>query len=225
MTPAGAGAGNGGLFCICLEGIARSTKWWQAEVTLPDRHNVAMRLVRALMTHPTAGPTARYGLAGATVAGVYLAIPVGLSTAFGTGIEIAIPIAYVLAVCLHFTLQRRFVFAHVSQFALSGRQQAARYVMVGAIQYPTTALATALLPSLLGISARATFVLVTLIISVIFFLVLRGLVFHRAEETIAPTDGLRSQDEIAQSQCRGGLRPRAGDGQANPIQTPVQADR
>jgi putative flippase GtrA len=140
-----------------------------------------MRSIRALAEHPLTGPTIRYAVAGATVAGVYIGIPVGLNGALGTPIQVAIPIAYVLAVLLHFLLQRRFVFRHVSTFALSGREQVARYVAMGAVQYPATALSTALLPAILGLSAPAAFVCTTLAISTTFFLILRGHVFHPAD--------------------------------------------
>ncbi len=141
-----------------------------------------MQRIRVLARHPLAGPTLRYGLAGATVAAVYLAIPLVLNGGFGIAIQIVIPIAYVLAVSLHFTLQRRFVFRHVEQFALSTRQQIGRYAAIGAVQYPTTALGTALLPGVLGVSERAVFVGMTVAISVTFFLLLRTHVFHAHPE-------------------------------------------
>jgi putative flippase GtrA len=140
-----------------------------------------MSRIRALAAHPLAGPSLRYAMAGGTVAAVYLAIPLGLNGGFGVAIQVAIPIAYVLAVSLHFMLQRHFVFRHVDEFALSARQQIGRYLMIGAIQYPATALATALLPGALGVSERVTFVGITVLISVAFFLILRGHVFHAEE--------------------------------------------
>jgi putative flippase GtrA len=129
-----------------------------------------------------AGPVIRYGIAGATVAAVYLGVPLFLDGALGAPIQVGIALGYVLAIALHFNLQRHFVFRHVPDFALSGRQQIGRYVAIGAVQYPTTALATAFLPSALGLSARATFVIVTLAISLTFFLVLRRHVFHPSSE-------------------------------------------
>jgi putative flippase GtrA len=140
-----------------------------------------MKTVRAVASHPLAGPTVRYLIAGATVAGVYLAIPLLLDGALGVAIQIAIPIAYLIAVSLHFNLQRHFVFRHVTQFALSTREQIVRYVAVGAVQYPLTALSTALLPGALGLSERAAFVCTTLAISLSFFLVLRAHIFHPSE--------------------------------------------
>lgn len=137
-----------------------------------------MQSIRALLRHPTVGPPIRYGIAGATVAAVYLATPLVVNGVFGVPIQVAIPFAYLLAITLHFNLQRHFVFRHVREFALPFRQQVGRYVVIGAIQYPITALATAFLPGLLGVSERVMFVIITLVISVTFFLVLRGHVFH-----------------------------------------------
>jgi putative flippase GtrA len=150
-----------------------------------------MQSVRALLRHPFAGPLVRYGIAGATVAVVYLAVPLALNGFIGIALEVAILIGYVLAVTLHFNLQRHFVFRHVDEFALSVRQQIGRYVVIGAIQYPITAVATAVLPGLLDISERLTFVMVTVVMSVTFFLLLRGHVFHpeAEEEILAERDG------------------------------------
>ena len=141
-----------------------------------------MSRLRALLDHRLTGPTLRYGIAGATVATVYIGIPLLFNGAFGMAIQVAIPIAYVLAVSLHFTLQRHFVFRHVPQFALTRRQQAGRYVAVGAVQYPATAASTALLPGALGISERQAYVCTVIAISVIFFLILRAHVFHPAAD-------------------------------------------
>lgn len=126
------------------------------------------------------------------MAGVYLAIPLFLNGVMGVPIQVAIPLAYVLAVTLHFNLQRHFVFRHVDAFALSVRQQIGRYVAIGAIQYPTTALAIAFLPELLGVSQRVMFVIVTISISIVFFLILRGHVFHASADL---AQGSRSSDE------------------------------
>ncbi|MEA2159069.1 MAG: hypothetical protein QOD66_1449 [Solirubrobacteraceae bacterium] len=148
-----------------------------------------MKTLRALGKHPLAGSTVRYGIAGATVAIVYLGIPVLLEGALGVAIQIVIPIAYVAAVTLHFNLQRHFVFRHVAEFALSRREQIGRYLAVGVVQYPVTALSTALLPHLLGVSERAVFIGMSLAISLTLFLVLRTHVFHAhkdAEDLIQP---------------------------------------
>ncbi len=141
-----------------------------------------MRSIRALLRHPLAGPTIRYVVAGGTVAVVYLGTPLALNGVLGVAIQVAIPLAYVLALTLHFNLQRHLVFWHIDEFAVSVRQQIGRYMAIGAIQYPITALATAFLPGFLGVSERVMFVVISLCISATSFLVLRGHVFHPTVE-------------------------------------------
>lgn len=139
--------------------------------------------IRKLLAHDLTGPTIRYGIAGAIVGLVYLALPLVMKDDLDWPIEVAIPIAYLIAVTLHFNLQRHFVFIHVERFALSTRQQIGRYVAIGAVQYPVTALSTAFLPGALGISQREDYVLTVITISVVSFLMLRTHVFHRHDES------------------------------------------
>jgi putative flippase GtrA len=140
-----------------------------------------MRRVRALLNHTLVGSTVRYGIAGSIVGGVYVGLPLALNGGFGMPIEAAIPIAYAIALTLHFNLQRHFVFRHVEEFALQRRQQILRYLGIAAFQYPTTALATALLPSALHISQRVAYVITVVTISAIAFVVLRTHIFHPAD--------------------------------------------
>lgn len=119
----------------------------------------------------------RYLIAGGVVFVVYVTLTLVLSGPVGVAIQVAIPVAYVLAVACHFVLQRRFVFAG-QQFALRLHEQLVRYVAIGAIQYPVTALATAVLPDVLDVSEQVVYVAVTAVISATGFLVLRYGVFH-----------------------------------------------
>ena len=151
-----------------------------------------MRRLRPLAAALLDWSTIRYGIVGAITALVYLGVPVVLNGDASVPIQVAIPLAYVTAVALQFNLQRHFVFRHVSVFALTRRAQMGRYVMIGALQYPATAIATALLPPLLGLSARATFVLVALTMSLTIFLVLRTHIFHG---THTPDDVLPAGQE------------------------------
>ncbi len=141
-----------------------------------------MRSLRALLAHNLTGPLIRYAIAGGCVAVVYLSVPLLAHDVLGVPIEVAIPIAYLLALTLQFNLQRHFVFHHIDEFALSTRQQIGRYAMIAAIQYPTTALATAFAPGWLHISSDAAFLIITGTISLTAFLLLRGHVFHPTVE-------------------------------------------
>jgi putative flippase GtrA len=174
-----------------------------------------------LLRHPLAGVGLRYAITGGVVGLVYIGMPVVLNGGAGVAIEVAIPIAYVLAVSLHFNLQRHFVFRHVAEFALSRRKQIGRYVMIGAVQYPTTAIATAVLPKVLGLSQRVTYVIVTLTMSLVFFVLLRTVIFHSTTEV---DDGLRSELEVAELEflVRGGA---THQGHPDAVQPPVDEDR
>src|SRR5689334_11729391 len=96
--------------------------------------------IRSLLDRPFIQQGIRYALAGGTVAITYIGLTLLFSGPVGLPIQVAIPIGYVLAVSLHFLLQRRFVFADREQFALSGGAQVRRYVVIGAVQYAVTAI-------------------------------------------------------------------------------------
>jgi putative flippase GtrA len=81
-----------------------------------------------------------------------------LSRPAGLPIQLAILVAYVLAVALHFLLQRAFVVRAQSTFVLSTREQLARYRLIGVVQYVVSASTTTLLPSILGVSEQIVYV-------------------------------------------------------------------
>lgn len=139
-----------------------------------------------LISHPLAGPTLRFAITGATVSAIYFGGPLLLNGVVGLPLQVAIPISYVVAVSLHFTLQRVFVFRHVSQFALSKRQQAMRYLAIGSVQYPTTAVLTAVLPGLLHVAPRLVYLGVSAAGSLTVFVLLRSRVFHEDETELDP---------------------------------------
>lgn len=140
------------------------------------------------------GQTIRYGMVGVLVGLVHLGLPVLLNSKFRIQIEIVIPAAYVTAATLHFNLQRRFVFRHVEEVALTTREQIRRYAAAGAFQYPAAGLATAFLPSPLGVSQRAVFVCATLAVSLTAFLVYRVHIFHGSTATEARPSGSTTCD-------------------------------
>jgi putative flippase GtrA len=146
------------------------------------RDNLAMKLLRALTSHPMSGQMVRYVITGSLVALVYTGTPFLLNVGLGVPVEASLPFAYVGSVTLHFFMQRHFVFRHVETFALTRREQIGRYVAMGAVQYPTTALSTALLPVIFGMPQRWALVITTVAIAAIVFVVLRGLVFHAAAD-------------------------------------------
>jgi putative flippase GtrA len=121
-------------------------------------------------------------LVGAATAVVYIALGLFLSGPVGLDIQIAIVIAYAIAVAMHFLLQRFFVWSHHGEFALPARQQLVRYGLMTAAQYAFVALVTALAPKVVPLSEKEVYVLAALIAPVGAFLVMRFLVFHGNEE-------------------------------------------
>lgn len=122
----------------------------------------------------------RYAVAGAVVALVYVGLTLLLSGPLGVVIQVAILVAYVLAVALHFALQRWFVFGDRRSFALAAHQQVGRYVVLGAAQYSLTALATTVLPELLGVGEQVVYLATVVAISATGFVLLRTRIFHAA---------------------------------------------
>ena len=137
--------------------------------------------MRFLHSDALSGQALRFAVVGATVAGVYVGLTLLLSGPLGIAIEIAILVAYVLAVILHFLLQRHVVFRGTGEFALSVRAQVRRYVVIGLVQYTLTAAATNLLPGPLNLSEQVVYVLTVIVISAMTFLFLRTRVFHPHE--------------------------------------------
>lgn len=123
----------------------------------------------------------RFVFSGGTVAVVYLGLGLLLSGPLGVPIQIAIPVSYVISVLFNYSMQRWFVFAHSDEFALSRQAQFIRYVQIGAAQYVLTALATAVLPDVLGLDEQVVYVATALIAAVITFIVLRLVVFHGSD--------------------------------------------
>lgn len=128
------------------------------------------------------GEALRWALAGAIVTGVYAGLTLLLAGPLGLHIQGAIPIAYVSAVALHFSLQRWFVFRSSRSFALAVHHQIGRYVAIGACQYALTAAGTAILPPQLGVSDEAAYLLTLVTVSGATFLILRSRVFHAVRE-------------------------------------------
>lgn len=124
------------------------------------------------------GQGARYGLAGATVTLVYLLTTSALAGLAHLRFQAALAIGFCTALSVHFTLQRRFVWAGRGEFALALPRQALRYLATAATQYGATAAGTALLPSLLGVPVEGVYLVLAVVLATINFVVFRQLVFH-----------------------------------------------
>jgi putative flippase GtrA len=123
----------------------------------------------------------RYVVAGGTVAVFNLGLALLLSGPGDVPIQLAIPVAYVLALCLHFSLQRWFVFAH-EQHALAITHQIRRYLPAAAAQYGFAAATTAVVPGLIGAPEGVVYSVAVVVSSAGTFLFLRARVFHPDDE-------------------------------------------
>jgi putative flippase GtrA len=138
----------------------------------------------------------RFALAGGLVTLVYLATTTLLATVAGLPFQVALAIGFCVAIALHFTLQRLFVWSHHEEFALPLGHQLGRYILAAAAQYGVTALATGLLPGALGVSTIVVYLPTAAIVLGANFLVFRHGIFHaRATE-----DGLEGSE--LQAACR-----------------------
>jgi putative flippase GtrA len=132
----------------------------------------------------------RFALTGALVAAVYFAVTTALIVS-GTPAQLAVRLAYVCAIALHFTINRRFVFSSSSGYAFHLSSQGGRYLLVAVSAYGLTALVVAL-------AGRADFpeLLVALATPVAFtafnFFVLRSWVFRSATARSAEAETVKA---------------------------------
>ncbi len=124
------------------------------------------------------GQILRFGLAGGSVALLYVAVTTVLSQVLGVPFELALAIGFVSGLLLHFTLQRVFVWTHHEEFALGLRNQVGRYLTMAAAQYGTTAASVALLPGALGVATEIVYLVTMAVVTTTGFLVMRLLIFH-----------------------------------------------
>jgi len=124
------------------------------------------------------GQGVRFAIAGGVVTVVYVATTTLLAQVFGVAFQVALVIGYTLGLCVHFTLQRVFVWVHHEEFVLSVHQQAGRYLLLAGLQYATTAAAVAVLPSPLGLSSQVVYLGAVVVVTAANFLVFGSRVFH-----------------------------------------------
>lgn len=163
------------MACSTVEVVLDSDR-----VTGPKAGGGARELVGSLRGPESGllGQGVRFVLSGGTVALVYLATTTILAEVLGTPFQLALAIGFSLGLLVHFTLQRMFVWANRTEFALPLRQQVARYLIVALCQYGITAASTALLPSALGISAELVYLATVAVVLCANFLIFRHGIFH-----------------------------------------------
>jgi putative flippase GtrA len=125
-----------------------------------------------------AGQGLRFVISGVIVATVYATSTTVLHDVAGLPFQLALALGFSMSVCLHFTLQRLFVWRHHGAFALKMHRQAARYLCVCGTQYGLTALSTSQLPDALHLPVEAVYLVTMLSLAGLNFMLFRGRVFH-----------------------------------------------
>lgn len=154
-----------------------------SDIRAARRAEGILGVVRLLSTPDSGilGQGLRFGLAGGVVAAVYLASTTVLAEVVGLPFQVALVLGFALAVSVHFTLQRKFVWVHEGEFALPLGHQAGRYLVVAAAQYGLTAASTLLLPHAIGISTEIVYLVTVAAIITVNFVVFRHGIFHATQ--------------------------------------------
>jgi hypothetical protein len=128
------------------------------------------------------GRAARFVIAGGAMSIFYLGLT-SILTVIGLAFQAALVVSFVSAVALHFTLQRLFVWSQHGKYALPWHRQLKRYLPLVSVQYVTTAGATAILPTWIGLPVLAVYIGITVAYSLFNFLFFRTRIFHIAIES------------------------------------------
>lgn len=127
-------------------------------------------------SHHLASQALRYLVSGGVIWLVYTGLTLLLEW-WGMSIYLAVVIAYVVAVSLHFVLQRVVVWAR-DEYALSVREQVVRYVALGLVQLAVTFAALAVIPGATGLPAQVVFVVITAVNTLASFVLMRQAIFR-----------------------------------------------
>jgi putative flippase GtrA len=126
------------------------------------------------------GQGLRFVLVGGVVSLVYLSVTTVLAVVVGLPFQAALLSGYGIALSVHFTLQRFFVWGHAkkAEYALSLHSQLGRYMFMSGTQYGATVASTSLLPSKLGLSTEAVYLMTAPVVTSANFLMYRSGIFH-----------------------------------------------
>jgi putative flippase GtrA len=141
----------------------------------------AGRLIARL---PRPAVVSKFALTGALVGATHLGL-VSLMVVFGIPIQLALALGYVVALVVHFTMNRQWVFAADAGYALHVSAQGMRYLVCAGLSYAVTAIAVAVLPGLLGLPELAVFFLSAIGMAGITFVMLNFWVFRSAQDRTA----------------------------------------
>jgi putative flippase GtrA len=125
----------------------------------------------------------RFAFTGALVAVLYFAVLTGLVVLADAPAQVALVVAFVTAVVVHFTLNRQFVFGSETTYALHLTAQGVRYLGVAFASYLVNAVALATLPDLTGLPELLVVAVTTAAVTVFTFVALRGWVFRTSPDS------------------------------------------
>jgi putative flippase GtrA len=129
----------------------------------------------------------RFALVGGLGTTVYLLTTTVAADVVGLPFQAALAVGFSTALSFNFVAHRRFVWVKRERYVLPAHRQAGRFLLVALAQYGTTAAATLLLPSALGMPTEAVYLTMVALLSAVNFLVLRHRVFHAADTAEAAT--------------------------------------
>lgn len=147
------------------------------------RFVAAGRVGAVVQRIPPIAVLSKFAFTGALVAGTHLGLVTGMVLG-GLPIQVALIIAYIIAIAMHFTLNRQWVFRHESGYALRFSAQGVRYLVAAVFSYGMTAIGVAVLPAAFGIPDLAAFFVMTAVMACVTFAILHLWVFrtHAASE-------------------------------------------
>jgi putative flippase GtrA len=123
---------------------------------------------------------ARFGLSGVAVAVVNIGAMTVLLAVIDLPVQLSLVFSYALALAVHFTLNRHWVFWTEGAYHLHLTAQGTRYLACALTIYGATALSLATLPGPLGLDALVVYYAASVVLAFANFFVLRTFVFRAA---------------------------------------------
>jgi putative flippase GtrA len=132
----------------------------------------------ALRQHASARRLGRFALSAVTVQVVYAALMAVFLLGLDLPRQAALAIGYSIALVLHFTLNRQFVFAPADGYTQGLTSHGSRYLASAVLVYAITAFGLALVPGALGIAPFIAWLLLATTIGALNFVLLGRFVFR-----------------------------------------------
>jgi putative flippase GtrA len=120
----------------------------------------------------------RFAFTGCAVSAVYLLTTSALALLVGLPFQVALAIGFVVAVAMHFGMQRLFVWTDHDSFALAAPHQVSRYLLAASAQYGVTAASTSFIPAVLGLPVELVYLAIAFPVAFVNFMLFRNYIFH-----------------------------------------------